>query len=374
MQASPPAESSLESSWRAIVGGAAPLSFLAMPVLWLASLPYSCVVRANHALYATGIMRQKRAPLPIISVGNISLGGTGKTTVTHFLAEKLGEMALNAGIVLRGYGRRGRGPLMVSDGHTLNATAEDAGDEAWLLASTLPQCPVAVATRRERAVEMLKSRTAVNIAVFDDGFQYYRMQRDIDLVLLDACRVAGSDRLFPAGHLREPYSHLSRATDIWITHADLADDEDVQRCRRIAARYAPHAPVVTTSHALERCTDWWGNEVPVETLKDSNCVAVAGIGNPESFFAMAERLLQTDIERITFDDHHRYSEHDWDIIGAGVSDDIAVITTPKDAVKMPDPPEHLNVHILHPTIRIESGFDACEDLLMRAKSVAASDE
>ncbi|MFP3904511.1 MAG: tetraacyldisaccharide 4'-kinase [Armatimonadota bacterium] len=374
MNPSPPADSSLERSWRAVVGGETPLSVLAVPVLWLTSLPYSCVIRASHELYAAGIMRQTTTPLPVVSVGNISLGGTGKTTVTQFLAEKLGEMGLKTGIVLRGYKRRGRGPLMVSDGETLNATAEDAGDEAWMLASTLPESPVAVATRRERAVEMLRRQTDVSMVLLDDGFQYYRMAREIDLVLLDACRAAGSDRLFPAGYLREPYTHLSRATDVWITHADLADEESVERCRRIAEKYAPHAPVVTTSHALERCTDWWGNEVPVENLRTEKCAAVAGLGNPESFFAMVKHLLDTDIQYIAFDDHHQYREGDWEMIRGEFTDDMTVITTPKDAVKMPDPPEYLNVHILHPTIKVEAGFDACEDLLMRARSVAAANE
>lgn len=367
MPAAPVSEPSVESSWRNMVSGKHPLSAVGIPFLGILSLPYSAAVRMNWSLYRSGILRQSNPPLPVVSVGNISLGGTGKTTVCSYLARRFMQANLRPGIVLRGYGRRGNGPLLVSDGPALNATPEDAGDEAWLLAQMLPECPVAVAKRRERAVQMLHERTEANIVLFDDGFQYYRMARDIDLVLLDAARPPGSERLFPAGYLREPYSHLARATDVWITHCNVADETAIGHCEQIAEKHAPQAAVARTSHVMRRLTDWSGNEVELEALRGYNIVAVAGLGNPQSFFDMVERLVQRRIQTVAFDDHHRYTPQDWERISDAVGEDPAVVTTPKDAVKLPDPPERLHVHVLHPTIRIETGQEACADLIQRAR-------
>ncbi len=344
------------------------------PLLWLLSVPWWLVVWASHHMYRLGMKNSRKAVLPVVSVGNISVGGTGKTTTCMYLARELGQSGLVAGIVLRGYGRRSRGALLVSDGREIVATAEQAGDEAWLLAKQLPECPVAVAKRREAAVKLIAEGTEAQIVLLDDGFQYYRMARDVDLVLLDAYTASGSDWLFPAGLLREPYSYLSRASDIWITHSDIASEQQLARVEKIAQRYAPGISVVITSHALDRLTTWDGEAVGIEVLSEWPVVATAGIGNPEAFFSHVAKLAGRPVSELVFADHHDYSSADWDTIAASAADceHTVVVTTPKDAVKMPDPPAGLNVYVMHPTLDVQAGHTAMADLLRRICALARS--
>ena len=369
-----PGNFSIENCWRNMVARRCPWSWLLLPLLWLLSVPWWFVVCASHHIYRLGMKNSRKAVLPVVSVGNISVGGTGKTTTCMYLARELGQSGVVAGIVLRGYGRRSRGALLVSDGRNILATAEQAGDEAWLLAKQLPECPVAVAERREAAVELIAEETEAQIVLLDDGFQYYRMARDVDLVLLDAYTPTGSDWLFPAGLLREPYSHLSRATDIWITHSDIASKQQLAHMEKIARRYAPGASVVITSHALDRLTTWEGEPVGIELLSERPVIAIAGIGNPEAVFAHVAKLAKQPVSGLVFPDHHDYSSSDWDTIAASAAhcEHTVIVTTPKDAVKMSDPPAGLNVYVMHPTLDVQAGHTAVEDLVRRIWALARS--
>ncbi len=369
-----PANFSLESCWRNLVARRCFWSWLVFPLLWLLSLPWWLVVCASHHIYRLGIRKPRTALLPVVSVGNISVGGSGKTTACMYLARKLAQSGVVAGIVLRGYKRTSRGAVLVSDGRELLATVEQAGDEAWLLANRLPGCPVAVAQRREAAVALLAQDAAAQLVLLDDGFQYYRLARQVDLVLLDAYTPPGSHHLFPAGLLREPYSHLTRASDVWITHSDIASDRQLAQAERIARRYAPQAPVVVTSHALDRLTTWQGTAVPSDLLHTHPAVAVAGIGNPEAFFSLVQELGGRPAICLAFPDHHAYSFGDWDTIAASAAGDenTVVVTTPKDAVRMPEPPAYLDVYVLHPTLKVEAGEAAMPELLQRLCALARS--
>jgi len=291
-----------------------------------------------------------------------------------YLARELGQSGVVAGIVLRGYRRRSRGALLVSDGRNILVTAEQAGDEAWLLAKQLPECPVAVAKRREAAVELIAEETEAQLVLLDDGFQYYRMARDVDLVLLDAYTPPGSDCLFPAGLLREPYLHLSRASDIWITHSDIASEQQLAHMDRITRRYAPGASVVITSHALDRLATWDGEPVAIELLSKRPVIAVAGIGNPEAFFSLVAKLAEQSVNGLAFPDHHDYRSADWDTIAASAApcEHAVIVTTLKDAVKMPDPPAGLDVYVMHPTLDVQAGHAAVEELLQRICALARS--
>ncbi len=311
--------------------------------LWAAGLPYVPGLKANLAIYEWGLKARTRPELPVASVGNITLGGTGKTTTTRRLARDLIARGCRPGIVLRGHGR-GSGPatLVVSDGAEAPASAREAGDEAAMLARTVPTVPVAVGKRRERVIEELAARGA-QIALLDDGFQYFRMERLIDLVLVDATVDLATARVFPRGHLREPLSHLRRATHLLVTHCDLAPDAHVERIVERLARYAPQAPVMLSRHApagfyrLDR-----PDEVrPAEALAGRRVAAMCAIGNPASFEGLLLELGANVVARSIFPDHHDYAADDWDAVREGLRGRAAelVLVTEKDAVKLPPPPD-----------------------------------
>ncbi len=360
------AEGGVPALWRRAVSRRRGPALLLLPLLWLLSIPWLIVVWASHWAYRSGLRRARGGALPVVSVGNVSVGGTGKTTTCLYLARELSARGVTPGIVLRGYKRRGGGALLVSDGDALLCGPDEAGDEAWLLARQLPGCPVAVCRRRERALELLAAHTRARVAILDDGYQYYRLARQVNLVLLDAFTPEVADHVFPAGFLREPYSHLARASDIWITHADTAHSARVDQLRAVAARYAPDARVAETAHRSAGLTTWDGQMVETGALTQRPVVAFAGIGNPESFFDMAEALTTQGVTRIEFPDHHRYSPRDWETVSAAARRmSAAVLTTPKDAVRAPDPLAGIDVYILTPTLSVVSGLEAVEMLLQR---------
>ncbi len=360
------AEGGVPALWRRAVSRPHPLRFIYLPLLQLLSIPWRIVVWGSHVLYRSGIRHAREHLLPVISVGNLTVGGTGKTTTCIHIARELARRDVVAGIVLRGYGRRGNGALLVSDGQRVCCSPEAAGDEALLLARRLPGCPVAVCKRREQAIRLLATETPAQVAILDDGYQYYRLARVVDLVLLDAFTPEPADRLFPAGFLREPFSHLVRATDIWLTHCDIAEESRLRGLSGIAARYAPSGRLAQTAHVPQRLEHWDGTAVEIGALRGRPLVAFAGIGNPESFFNSVETLSGTDVERIEFADHYAYRSSDWDMISAAARRiEAAVVTTPKDAVKMPPPPEGLQVYVLSPALRVVEGQGAVDDLFDR---------
>ncbi len=280
--------------------------------------------------------------LPVASVGNITLGGTGKTTTTRRLARDLLAQGVAPGIVLRGHGRRA-GPawLVVSDGGEALVSAQESGDEAAMLARTVPGAPIAVGKRRERVIEALAERGA-QVALLDDGFQYFRMGRLVDLVLVDATFDLASARVFPRGFLREPLSHLRRATHLLVTHADLAPNAQVERTAATLEHHAPHAPLMLARHAPGGIYRLDRPEVvePADMLAGRRVAVMCAVGNPASFEGLLLGLGAHVVARAVFPDHHRYRPADWRTIrevlrGKGVE---FVIVTEKDAVKLPPPP------------------------------------
>ncbi len=336
----------LERWWRETITGqrAGPGAALARALLTALALPYGAAMRANLAIYEHGLKVRTHPAIPVASVGNITLGGTGKTTATRRLARDLVARGVTPGIVLRGHRREGRGDVLVSDGSEVTADAEAVGDEACMLACTTPGALVAVGARRERVIEML-GQSGADVALLDDGFQYFRMQRHVDLVLIDATFDLGNARLFPRGYLREPLDHLRRATHVLITHEDLAPATQVRRLSQIVSRYAPNAPVILSRHAPSGVypVDEAGDIAAAATLAGQRVLAMSAIGNPASFEGLLLQLGARVASRLEFPDHHQYRPEDWararEKLRTADADLIAV--TEKDVVKLPPPPSDL---------------------------------
>ncbi len=357
---------SVASYWEAITSGKKRgfLAAAARAGLRVASGGYWLALQANLGVYRLGLCRHARVPRPVLVVGNLTVGGTGKTTATIYLVKRLADAGLRAGVILRGHRRRSGGPreLLVTDGAGSSASPLEAGDEAVLLARALPGHPVAIGVRRERVARMLLERAQADALVLDDGFQYFRLVRDADIVLLDATHEIERDQLLPAGRLREPHTHLRRATQVWITHSELVTEQRVEQLRDWIRRHAPGRPVVVTEH---RPTGLRAGGEGRPPSPGDRVAAVSGLGNPRSFETSLARLGH-EVVAVRFADHHRYEPRDWDRIK-----DIAVkanashiVTTEKDAVKLSHPPAGLPpVWVLGCELAVVEGGEAVDGLI-----------
>ncbi len=330
---------SLSGRWQRLVEEQPPGSgpSLIRLALSAAALPYLVGLKANLAVYELRLKARSIPALPVVSVGNLSLGGTGKSTTVAYLARRLQDRGLVPAVVTRGYGRRSAEPVaLVTAGQNLLVDPAEAGDEPTMLATLLPGVPLAVGKRREQALRLLRENTAAQVALLDDGFQYFRMARLADVVLLDAARTSCGERVFPAGYLREPWSHLRRASQVWLTHTDEASPENLTRLQVLARRHGPPAAPVLTRHRLSALLGPAGEREPPEALAGRRVLAVSGLGNPASF----ERSLQqvgAEVLPCRYPDHHRYTPADLSALAAEARrhGTELVITTQKDAVKLP---------------------------------------
>jgi tetraacyldisaccharide 4'-kinase len=288
--------------------------------MWLFRLPrqirrvlallFKLGVAFRLALYKTGYVRPQRAAAFTISVGNLTLGGTGKTPLVEYIARLLVEEGYRPSVISRGYGRRSRIPVrIVSDGTHLLATVSDAGDEPLLLARRLPGVIVAVGPRRYAVARQLEERFQPDVHVLDDGFQHLALERDLDLVLIDARDPFGDHALFPLGRLREPLSEIARASAIIITRADHPFDHPALEAR--LRDLAGSIPIFYSYHELvELFAPRSGHRLTPQKLSGRRIGAFCGIGDPELFKSdLAHYGARVAFFR-SFRDHHWYTERD----------------------------------------------------------------
>lgn len=327
------------------------------------SLLYGCFVRRWNGGFTDGSKSVTRLDVPVISVGNITVGGTGKTPLVEKLARYLSEQNIRAAVLSRGYGGHARSPLVVSDGINVLATAGAAGDEPYLMATKLKSVPVLVNRNRSVIGEMAIERYGCRVLLLDDGFQHRALARDLDIVVIDASRPWGNGWLLPAGPLREPLSALERADIIVLSRVEsTADPERV----RNALRQFTRNPVVEAKHVPDGWIDLKNRSVrPLKILKKERLFAFAGIGHPEAFLKTLEPLCRTVSGFLSFGDHHRYTGKDLFRIAkaaqrSGVD---AVVTTEKDAVRLPS---RIETEVPWYSLRIEIEFGRGEQELKNA--------
>lgn len=271
------------------------------------ALVFGALVRLRRAAYRAGVLRSRRVGRPVIVVGNLSVGGTGKTPLVMELARLFGERGLRVGIVSRGYGGRARAPMLVSGADGPEVT----GDEAWLM-QRRTGCPVAVGRDRVAAARLL-AETGAELILSDDGLQHYALARDAEVVVIDAERGLGNGELLPAGPLREPPARLAEVEALVLNGGPCAEWPQA-----ISMRLVPDAAV----HI--------GGSEPPRTLAGfagQGVHAVAGIGNPGRFFAML-RAHGLQIVEHPFPDHHVFAAGELEF-----GDVRPVLMTEKDAVK-----------------------------------------
>lgn len=303
-------------------------------LLILLSFLYRTAVGLRQLAYRSGILRIRSLPVPVISVGNITLGGTGKTPAVVHIAGALAAQGYKTAVLSRGYGRKqGAAIQVVSDGKSILAGPDLAGDEPCMIAHRLGGVSVVVGKDRYHAgIEAMKRFQPERI-VLDDGFQHLRLKRNRNIAVIDGSDPFGSGRLFPAGILREPPSSLKRADAVLITRADCADD--LEYLRRTIRKYTSariFSAVYRPEDLVEIAT---GNVRPLEVLRNANVVAFAGIARPASF---EKTLLTLDADLVSFrhfPDHYRYGNADLRMLIEDASRSASLlVTTEKDGVKL----------------------------------------
>ncbi len=298
---------------------------------------YRFLMNRRNGLYERGAFRSHRIDAPVISVGNLTMGGTGKTPLVLWMAEALVAQGLRVCVLTRGYRRKSRGRIVVSDGMTINATIDEAGDEAMMLAAALDR-RAAVICDGDRlagarwAIEKLQS----NVILLDDGFQHRHIARDLDIVAIDATNPWGNGHLLPAGILREPATGLDRADCFVITRAH--NPAQVGELRKRLSGINAAAPIyaaTTRTAGIRPLRD----EEPLRFETSGKAVAAfCAIGNPESFFSLLSSEGVQVVYQRAFRDHHRFDQSDIASVEAAARDSgaEALMTTAKDAVKLLD--------------------------------------
>jgi tetraacyldisaccharide 4'-kinase len=289
-------------------------------LLWTASLPYGLAVRLRNRAYDRGWKGTHLPPVRVVSVGNLTLGGTGKTPCVEYVAAFYRRLELRVAILSRGYGGDG-GP----------------NDEALLLEENLPDVPHLQGADRVALARVAAEELDSEILVLDDGFQHRRLGRSLDLVLIDATDPWGMGHLFPRGLLREPLAGLRRAGVVLLTRCDQVAPEDLTRIRQRITRLAPQAPVIDTTHRPTHCVNADGATLPAEAFKGKPVAAVCGIGNPEAFRATLTGLGVVVADSKVYPDHHGYTRGDVEALrrwARQLPADCVVVTTQKDLVKL----------------------------------------
>jgi tetraacyldisaccharide 4'-kinase len=279
--------------------------------------------------------RPTRFEVPVVSVGNLVVGGTGKTPLVIYLARLLADSGRAVAVVSRGYGRRGRGTVAVSDGERALVRWEECGDEPYLTALLTKGVAVVVASKRAAGVRYAVDKLGADAILVDDGFQHVRLDRDLDVLAVDATHPVGNGHLIPGGALREHPLGVGRADVLVVTRAD--EDEGTRTVERTLGALAPTVPIVETRMKPAELWDVsTGNAVSVAGLRELGALALSSIANPHDFEATVVRLGIRLVSRLGFPDHHAYTESDFALIGAAVRAGHAgvILTTEKDAVRL----------------------------------------
>lgn len=296
------------------------------PLLRVAGRLYGLIGRLRRKLYRAGVLTVYRAPVPVISVGNLTVGGTGKTPMVDDLVKSLLGHGRRVAVVSRGYGGQGAGRVGVvcaGDGPLLPPGV--CGDEPYLLAQRNPRALVLVAPRRAEGIRLAVERFAADVILLDDGFQHLSVARDLDIVLLDARRPFGNGHLLPAGLLREPLSALSRAGVVVLTRSDGSENPvPTLTCPLIRCRH--RLAVETVSLA--------GENLPLKSLVEQRGVAFAGIADPENYFAALAAQGLKLVRTLPLSDHVVYDRDTLALLVDAAQDADFLVTTEKDGVKL----------------------------------------
>jgi len=341
------------------------------------SFIFALIVSFRYFLYRTGLLRRFPLGIQVISIGNVTAGGTGKTPVTEIFARTLASQGRKVAILSRGYRRKEapwwkrmftqvvEPPLVVSDGKRIRLDAATGGDEPYMLASNLPGVAVVVDRNRVKAGRYAIKRLGCDTIILDDGFQYQKLKHSVEVVLVDSTNPFGNGNMLPRGILREPARHLKRADIIFLTKCR----GDVSAAREEIRKYNRTAEIVECNHAPKVLKDVWSREeYPLSWLQGKTTCTLSGIASPKGFENSLRNLGAKVVWCERYADHHRYDSSEI-LYALNRTADMgadALVTTEKDAVRFPRL-ETAPVRCLYLRIAIEilSGAESFEAIINR---------
>ncbi len=351
--------------------------------LRLLSYLFGAVVQLRLWLYSHGILRHHTLGCQVVSVGNLTVGGTGKTPIVEIFARSLQQSGRKVAVLSRGYkkakpplldriisavtfGSRRQPPLVVSDGERLLLDSAASGDEPYMLASNLPEVAVLVDKNRVKAGQYAIKKLGCDTLILDDGFQYLSLKHRLDIVLVDRSNPFGNRSVLPRGLLRERIKNIRRASFIFVTKCDQSGAADLKRDLRELNSKAEISECRHCPRYLQNV--YTGEQKPLETLQGMDVAAISGIAAPEGFEAELGRLGANVIHHKRYADHHRYSQQEIiDLINKSIKRNAQmIITTEKDAVRFPKMERRdLPICFLRVEIEMLSGAEDFNDCISR---------
>ena len=353
--------------------------WLLLVFLRLMSYLYEFGVCAKLALFRLGLRHRVRLKACVISIGNITVGGTGKTPTAQKMAQLISRAGYRVVILNRGYRSHwGREMGVVSDGKKISMTAYEAGDEAYLMAKTLPGIPVIIGKNRAVTGKFAVDHFQAEVIVMDDGYQHWQLERNLDIVLVDTLNMFGNGNVLPRGTLREPLSNLDRADLFFLTKTDQSSAMDKLELREILTRYNDKAPVVESIHRPKNFVeigDWYKDTnqmVALKELEGKKVLVFSAIGNPSSFEQTLSSIGVDILEAVRYPDHHDYGMSEMQYISDRAQElaAVAMVTTTKDAVKIPTEfiysQRNIPLYILNMDIQVTDGLSVVSGLVEKA--------
>ena len=343
---------------------------------------FSSIVQLRYRLYEKRILRNQPLGCLVVVVGNLTVGGTGKTPVVEKFARSLAERGRKVAILSRGYMSKKEPcykrwwrqishkepdpPKVVSDGEQLLLDSEEAGDEPYMLARNLPGVIVLVDKNRVKAGHYAIKKFGADTLILDDGFQYLPLRGQLNLLLVDKTNPFGNGRLLPRGILREPIKHVRRASYIFLTKSDGKPDRELEALLR---RHHPGVEIIECAHQPQFLKEVHGEgKLPLADLKGKRVAALSGIAAPDSFEAFLRSLGVQIVYNQRFLDHHRFTDAELEHFfkQAAKHDVDMILTTEKDAVRIPEKfAQAIPFYFLRLEIKILSGSKDFQEAVSR---------
>ena len=346
------------------------LGFFLLILSWI----YYLIVELRYFFYKIKIIKSQKVACPVISVGNITAGGTGKTPAVISIAKMLDKENRKVIVLSRGYKSKtdnlsGHYDIkVVSDGGKILLSSELAGDEPFLIAENLKGCGVVVGKDRVKCTQVAINKLGAGVFILDDGFGHIRLERDLDIVVIDCLDPFGHGHLLPRGFLREPLRFLKRADVLLLNRVEQVSSDELEKIKSELRKINQKALLVKSIqkvYALERVKrQLQVEEEQIDLLQGRNIVSVCSIGNPLSFEMTLDSLGARIVKKLRFPDHYHYTEETLRSIFKQAGDN-SIVTTEKDAVRMKDNISEVGeILILKISLEITEGYEELRDLII----------
>jgi len=317
----------------------------------------------SHRRIMSRSLEKTKLDAKLVSVGNITFGGSGKTPHVEFLAFHFAQRGLKTGIATGGWGGSARKEgILVSDGDKIYTDFESAGDEAMSISESVLEISVPVFAHWNRiiAAEELINRFNCDAVILDDAYHFVSVEKDADILLVDSLNPLGGGHPPNTGLMREPISAIARADAIILTHADLVEKDSLDELKALIKTEKFENPVFESSYEPQSIACVYGDDIGMEKPQNAKLIPLSGLGNPESFEKSLATAGVVNANPIRFNDHNIYTQKDLDLINAAIDEDSAdgVVTTSKDLIRIKNHADKINgsIYVLHSEIIVDSDF------------------